>query len=42
MLDFCVLEKRLYINHCMLFGYSFELRPYSRALGTVDSVMTIA
>ena len=42
LLDFCVLEKRLHMNHCMLLGYSFETRPNSRALGTVDSVMTIA
>ena len=27
--------------HCMLLGYSFKPRPYSRALGTKGSVMTI-
>ena len=41
LLDFCLLVKRLYMNHCMLLGYSFEPRPNSRAFGAVDSVMTI-
>ena len=27
--------------HCMLLGYSFKPRPYSHAVGTKGSVMTI-
>ena len=41
LLDFCFLVKRLYMNHGMLLGYSFEPRPNSRALSAVVSVMTI-
>ena len=41
LLDFCLLVKRLYMNHGMLLGYSFKPRPNSRALDAVVSVMTI-